>query len=159
IEVRLCAEDAGNDFMPQSGTMTRWRAPHSACVEHALQSGSEVSSFYDSMIAKIICHGADREEARGKLICALEQTVAFGVTSNQSFLMSCLRHPVFGRGLATTGFVGSHREELVAGDHREEAPAEGVSSEAALVALLLYLSHPFARRKRDRRTLAATFPV
>jgi geranyl-CoA carboxylase alpha subunit len=139
--------------------MARWRVPRDARVEHALQSGSEISPFYDSMIAKIISHGADREEARGKLICALEQTVAFGVTSNQSFLMSCLRHPIFGRGLATTGFIGSHRQELVAGEHREEAPVEGVGSEAALVALLLHLTHPFARNGCNGRTLAATFPV
>jgi len=159
IEVRLCAEDAGHDFMPQSGTMARWRIPPGARVEHALQSGSEISPFYDSMIAKIVSHGADRGEARGKLICALEQTVAFGVTTNQSFLMSCLRHPVFGRGLATTAFIGGHQKELVAGEHREEAPVEGVASEAALVALLLHLSHPFARNMRNGRTLSATFPV
>ena len=83
IEVRLCSEDAGHDFMPQSGRMARWRMPDSARVEHALQSGSEIPSFYDSMIAKIISHGASRDEARGKLICALEQTIAFGVTTNQ----------------------------------------------------------------------------
>jgi len=139
--------------------MARWHGPEGARVEHALQSCSAVSPYYDSMIAKIISLGADREEARGKLICALEQTVAFGITTNQSFLMSCLRHPVFARGLATTAFVGSHREELVAGEHREEAPVEGVASEAALAALLLHLSHPFARNWRNGRTLAATFPI
>src|SRR5215475_12394117 len=133
IEVRLCSEDAAHDFMPQSGRMLRWQMPEGIRVEHALQSGSEIPPFYDSMIAKVISHGVDREQARGKLICALEQTVAFGVTTNQSFLMSCLRHPLFGRGLATTDFIGSHREELVVGEHREEAPVEGVASEAALV--------------------------
>src|SRR5215510_8427971 len=100
--------------MPQSGTMARWRMPKSARVEHALQSGSDISPFYDSMIAKIISHGADRDEARGKLICALEQTVAFGVTTNQSFLMSCLRHPAFARGEATTAFISEHRDQLLA---------------------------------------------
>jgi geranyl-CoA carboxylase alpha subunit len=111
------------------------------------------------MIAKIISHGVDRNEARGKLICALEQAVAFGVTTNQAFLMSCLRHQVFGRGLATTGFIDSHRQELVAGEHREEAPVEGVASDAAVAALLLHLSHPFARNSRNGRTLAAAFPI
>src|SRR6201987_3720067 len=115
IEIRLCAEDAAHDFMPQSGTMARWQMPDSARVEHALRSGSEIPPFYDSMIAKIISHGTDREEARGKLICAVETVVAFGVTTNQAFLMACLRHPVFGRGAATTGFIGSHRDELVSG--------------------------------------------
>jgi geranyl-CoA carboxylase alpha subunit len=112
IEVRLCSEDAGHDFMPQSGKMARWQMPDGVRVEHALKSGAEIPPFYDSMIAKLISFGATREEARGKLICALEQTIAFGVTTNQGFLISCLRHPVFARGEATTAFVGDHRDEL-----------------------------------------------
>ena len=60
--------------------------PEGIRVEHALQSGSEIPPFYDSMIAKIISHGADRDEARGRLICGLEQMSAFGVTTNQGFL-------------------------------------------------------------------------
>jgi geranyl-CoA carboxylase alpha subunit len=150
IEVRLCAEDASHDFMPQSGTMARWHVPEGARAEHALQSGSEISPFYDSMIAKIISHGADREEARGKLISALEQTVAFGVTTNQSFLMRCLRHPAFSKGEATTAFVAEHREELSAWKN---------TSDTAVAALLLYSSHPHAREWRGGRSLAAMFPV
>src|SRR3954463_15461856 len=92
IEVRLCSEDAGHDFMPQSGRMALWQMPEGIRIEHALQSGSEIPPFYDSMIAKIVSHGADRNEARGKLIGALEQTAAFGVTTNQGLLVSCLRH-------------------------------------------------------------------
>jgi geranyl-CoA carboxylase alpha subunit len=71
IEVRLCSEDADHDFMPQSGRMARWKMPEGVRVEHALQSGSEIPPFYDSMIAKIISHGPDRREARSKLIVAL----------------------------------------------------------------------------------------
>ncbi|MEY9543905.1 acetyl-CoA carboxylase biotin carboxylase subunit [Bradyrhizobium diazoefficiens] len=66
IEVRLCSEDAAQDFMPQSGSMARWQVPDGIRVEHALQSGSEIPPFYDSMIAKVISHGATREEARGR---------------------------------------------------------------------------------------------
>jgi geranyl-CoA carboxylase alpha subunit len=73
--------------------------------------------------------------------------------------MACLRHPVFGRGAATTAFIGSHRDELVSEAHREEAPPEGVASEAALAALLLHASHPHAQNWRSGRTLAATFPI
>ena len=91
IEVRLCSEDAAHDFMPQSGRMALWQMPDSLRAEHALQSGSEIPPFYDSMIAKLISHGATREEARSKLICGLEQVVAFGVTTNQGFLIDCLR--------------------------------------------------------------------
>ena len=59
IEVRLCSEDAGQDFMPQSGRMALWQMPDELRVEHALQSGSEIPPFYDSMIAKLISHGGN----------------------------------------------------------------------------------------------------
>jgi geranyl-CoA carboxylase alpha subunit len=152
IEVRLCSEDAGHDFMPQSGTMALWQMPDGVRVEHALQSGSEIPPFYDSMIAKIISHGADRSEARGRLICGLEQAVAFGVTTNQGFLISCLRHPGFAAGEATTAFIGNHREELL-------APRADEKAEAALAALLLYVTNPHAPQWRGGRSLAATFPL
>jgi len=152
IEVRLCSEDAGHDFMPQSGRMALWQMPEGIRVEHALQSGSEIPPFYDSMIAKIISHGASRDEARGKLICALEQAAAFGVTTNQGFLISCLRHPAFARGEATTAFIGSHRTELL-------APRSDESADAALAALLLYATNPHAPPWRSGRSLATTFPL
>jgi geranyl-CoA carboxylase alpha subunit len=151
IELRLCSEDAGRDFMPQSGTMASWQMPPDIRAEHALQPGSEIPPFYDSMIAKLISHGTTREEARAKLICGLEQTVAFGVTTNQAFLMSCLRHSAFVKGAATTSFIGQHREELLS--------ATNVSSDLALAALLLHVSNPCARQWRRGRTLAATFPI
>jgi geranyl-CoA carboxylase alpha subunit len=152
IEVRLCSEDTDHDFMPQSGTMALWQMPDGVRVEHALQSGSEIPPFYDSMIAKIISHGADRNEARSRLICALEQTAALGVTTNQGFLISCLRHPGFAMGEATTAFIGEHREELL-------APRANDKAEAALAALLLYVTNPHAPPWRSGRSLAATFPL
>ena len=152
IEVRLCSEDAGHDFMPQSGRMALWQMPDGVRVEHALQSGSEIPPFYDSMIAKIISHGTDRAEARGRLICGLEQTAAFGVTTNQGFLISCLRHPGFARGEATTAFIGNHRDELL-------APRANDKAEAAVAALLLYVTNPHAPSWRRGRSLAATFPL
>ena len=108
IEVRLCSEDAAHDFMPQSGRMALWQMPGDLRVEHALQSGSEIPPFYDSMIAKLIAHGATRDEARRKLIRGLEHAVAFGVITNQAFLAACLRHPVFRSGRGDHGF---HRGE------------------------------------------------
>ncbi|MEK9283270.1 MULTISPECIES: acetyl-CoA carboxylase biotin carboxylase subunit [unclassified Bradyrhizobium] len=152
IEVRLCSEDAAHDFMPQSGRMARWQVPEGIRVEHALQSGSEIPPFYDSMIAKVIAHGATREEARSRLICGLEQLTAFGVTTNQAFLMSCLRHPGFARGEATTAFIGAHRDELL-------APGKASAFEAALAGLLLYVTDPHAPSWRGGRSLAATFPL
>jgi geranyl-CoA carboxylase alpha subunit len=104
------------------------------------------------MIAKLISHGATRDEARGRLICGLEQTAAFGVTTNQGFLIDCLRLPAFARGEATTAFIGKHRDQLL-------APRAGESPEAALAALLLYVTNPNAPPWRAGRSLAATFPL
>src|SRR5258708_13323315 len=95
--------------MAQSGKMALWQMPDKIRVEHALQSGFEIPPFYDSMIAKLISHGATRDEARRRLIHGLEQTAAFGVTTNQAFLAASLRHPPFAPGEATTPFIGKHR--------------------------------------------------
>jgi geranyl-CoA carboxylase alpha subunit len=152
IEVRLCSEDAGHDFMPQSGRMALWQMPDELRVEHALRSGSEIPPFYDSMIAKLISHGATREEAQRKLIHGLERSVAFGVTTNQAFLAACLRHPAFAAGQATTAFIGRQRDELL-------APHAGKASDIALAALLLHVTDRHAPPWRGGRTLAATFAV
>jgi geranyl-CoA carboxylase alpha subunit len=152
IEVRLCSEDAAHDFMPQSGRMALWQMPTELRVEHALESGSEIPPFYDSMIAKIISHGKTRDDARRKLLHGLEHTVAFGVTTNQAFLAACLRHPAFAAGKATTAFIRQHRDDLL-------APRDEQSSDVALAALLLDVTDHHAPPWRKGRTLAATFPV
>ena len=113
IEVRLCAEDVAGGFLPQSGTMALWRPPAGLRVEHALQDGAEIPPFYDSMIAKVIAHGATRDEARRMLAAGLQDFVALGVTTNQVFLERCLRHPNFANGGATTAFIGAHQTELL----------------------------------------------
>jgi geranyl-CoA carboxylase alpha subunit len=105
IEVRLCAEDPERDFMPQSGVVARWRAPAHVRTDHALEDGLVVSPFYDSMVAKIVAHGADRGEALRRLAHALDQSVLLGIRSNRHFLTRCLAHPVFAAGEATTGFI------------------------------------------------------
>jgi geranyl-CoA carboxylase alpha subunit len=152
IEVRLCSEDAARDFVPQSGKMALWQMPDKIRVEHALQSGFEIPPFYDSMVAKLISHGPTRDEARRKLIHGLEQTAAFGVTTNQGFLAACLRHPAFVAGEATTAFIGKHRDELL-------AKGKVSSCDIALAALLLYVTDPHAPFWRSGRTLAATYPL
>jgi geranyl-CoA carboxylase alpha subunit len=152
IEVRLCSEDAARDFMPQSGKMALWQMPDDLRAEHALQSGSEIPPFYDSMIAKLISHGTTRGEARRRLIHGLEHTIAFGVTTNQAFLTACLRHPAFAAGEATTAFIGQHRDELL-------APGVDAATDIALAALLLYVTDRDAPPWRKGRTLAPTFPI
>ncbi|MCH8505514.1 MAG: acetyl-CoA carboxylase biotin carboxylase subunit [Ectothiorhodospiraceae bacterium] len=110
IEARLYAEDPTDGFLPQAGVAQLWLPPsgEGIRVDHALASGSEISAYYDPMIAKIICWGGNREEARRKLIRSLEQTVLLGVTTNRNFLADCLEHPEFARGGATTGFIPVH---------------------------------------------------
>jgi geranyl-CoA carboxylase alpha subunit len=153
IEVRLCAEDAGHGFMPQSGTMALWQAAPRLRVEHALASGSEIPPYYDSMIAKLVSHGATREESRRKLIVGLQDTVALGVTTNQVFLARCLQHAVFAQGAATTAFIAQHQDELL---RRDEAHEEAA---AALAAVLLLETSAGARQRSAGRRLSHSLPI
>ena len=152
IEVRLCAEDPSKDFMPQSGQMLRWDMPAHIRAEHALKSGAEIPPFYDSMIAKLITHGATRDEARLKLATALDATIAFGVTTNQSFLAACLRNEVFAAGGATTAFIAQQ------GDALRTRPTGGVAP-FTLAALLLYATGRGAHGWRGGRALRPSFPL
>ncbi|WP_232076805.1 ATP-binding protein [Variovorax sp. PBL-H6] len=153
IEVRLCAEDVPAGFMPQSGTLLMWRATPLLRVEHALRSGADIPPDYDSMIAKLVSHGADREEARRKLVVGLENTVALGVRTNQSFLAACLDHAVFSRGDATTAFIAQHRDELLAADAAAAELAESVA------AVLLLETSPGARGRDPSRRLSHNVPL
>jgi geranyl-CoA carboxylase alpha subunit len=105
IEVRLCAEDPAQEFLPQSGEVKLWHAPESVRVDHALESGTVIPPFYDSMMAKLVAHGDTRELARTRLIDALEDCSVLGVATNRGFLLDCLRNEAFAKGQATTDFV------------------------------------------------------
>jgi len=108
IEVRLTAEDVPAGFLPQTGPVLRWRPPasHNVRIDSALREGGQVSPHYDSMVAKIVAHGRDREEARRKLLAAMRQCVLLGLPSNQGFLADCLADAVFVQGVGVhTGFV------------------------------------------------------
>ncbi len=108
IEVRLCAEDPADGYLPQSGVIAHWHAPRGVRVDHALASGCVVSPFYDSMIAKLVAHAATRDAAIRTLADALDRTVCLGLTTNRSFLARVLRHPAFGGRTVTTAFLGEH---------------------------------------------------
>lgn len=112
IEVRLCAEDETHSFLPQSGRIDWWRPAQNIRVEHAVESGMEISPYYDSMFAKLIAHGRDRDEARRKLIRALRETVVFGVKTNRQSLILFLEHPAFVAGGVDTGFLQQHQKAL-----------------------------------------------
>jgi geranyl-CoA carboxylase alpha subunit len=110
IEVRLYAEDPYNGFLPQSGDVALWCPPtgEGVRVDHGLASGQTVSPHYDPMIAKIIVHGATRDEARRRLIGALQRTRLLGLPHNRAFLEAVASHPAFAAGETTTAFIAQH---------------------------------------------------
>ncbi|HRG97570.1 MAG TPA: acetyl-CoA carboxylase biotin carboxylase subunit, partial [Polyangiaceae bacterium] len=110
IEVRLCAEDPAREFMPQTGRIVALELPEGegVRVDHGLAQGREVSPFYDSMVGKLIAHGATREDARRRLVAALERLALLGVVTNKELLLHVLRHPAFASGEYDTGFVPAH---------------------------------------------------
>ncbi len=114
VEARLYAEDPESDFIPATGRLLAYRMPEEAGirVENGYEEGMHVTAEFDPMLAKIIAHGADREEAIGRAIKALEASVVLGVTTNQDFLVRVLRHPAFRAGEVDTGFIARHREDL-----------------------------------------------
>ncbi|MEE4252226.1 MAG: acetyl-CoA carboxylase biotin carboxylase subunit, partial [Alcanivoracaceae bacterium] len=109
IEVRLYAEEPSQNFMPQTGPVLAWRPAEGdgVRIDHGLREGFSVGSHYDPMLAKIIAWGDSREDARRRLIRAIEDTVLFGLQDNRRFLAAILRHPVFAAGAATTAFLDS----------------------------------------------------
>jgi geranyl-CoA carboxylase alpha subunit len=110
VEVRLYAEDAYADFLPQAGRIDVWRPATGAGirVDHGMKDGLMISPFYDPMIGKLIAYGATREEARTRLVRALRETVILGPVTNRHFLIRLLEHPDFAAGKATTAFIGKH---------------------------------------------------
>jgi geranyl-CoA carboxylase alpha subunit len=110
MEARVCAESPAEDFLPQSGRLAVWQPPEGEGirVDQALFAGAEVSTYYDSMIAKVIASGDSREVARQRLVRALRGFAIAGVRSNLGFLGQCLRHPSFAALSFDTGFIATH---------------------------------------------------
>ncbi|MBX9590722.1 MAG: acetyl-CoA carboxylase biotin carboxylase subunit [Hyphomonadaceae bacterium] len=110
IEARLYAEAPHKGFLPQPGELAVWRPPGGlgVRVDHGLNASQAISPYYDPLLAKIIATGASREEARRRLVRALEGTIAFGIATNRAFLIDALNHPEFVAGAATTQFIPKH---------------------------------------------------
>jgi geranyl-CoA carboxylase alpha subunit len=108
IEVRLCAEDPAQGYVPQAGRIVRWSPPPLVRCDHALASGEFVSSFYDSMLGKLVAHAATRDGAIAQLAEALDRTVCLGLTTNRAFLAKVLRHPAFMAAAVTTAFLPTY---------------------------------------------------
>ena len=106
IEARLYAEDAGRDFGPSAGRLTHVSFPPDVRVETWVEPGTEVTPYYDPMIAKVIVKGKDRTEALAALSAALGETRLGGIETNLDYLRKVCASPEFASGAVTTSFLG-----------------------------------------------------
>jgi urea carboxylase len=98
MQVRVYAEDPGKNFQPCAGLLSEMRFSEDVRVDTWVEQGSEVSAFYDPMIAKVIAHGDDREAAREKLLAAVSDTALYGIESNLAYLSQILDDETFIKG-------------------------------------------------------------
>ncbi|WP_309129188.1 biotin carboxylase N-terminal domain-containing protein [Microbacterium sp.] len=105
IEARVYAESPERGFLPSTGRVLLFDAPRGVRVDAAVETGSEVSGFYDPMIAKVIAFGADRATALRRLDAALARTVVLGVETNIAFLRALSRHERVVAGDLDTGLI------------------------------------------------------
>ena len=111
MEARLYAEDPYDHYLPQTGPVWVWRTEQSpgTRVDTGSVTGSDISAYYDPMLAKVIAHGPDRATALRKLDRALDQTIVLGTLTNKRFLRQLLQHKDFKAGMATTATIEEQR--------------------------------------------------
>jgi len=116
IECRLYAENPAKMFLPSPGTLATLRFPSEGeglRIDSGVVEGDKITPYYDPMIAKVIAHGADRDQAIARAIAALQATEIEGIVTNRDFLIAALDHPAFRAGDVHTGFVEQHKAELL----------------------------------------------
>ena len=119
IESRVYAEDPYREFMPSIGRLSKYLTPeHSdnVRVDTGIREGSEVSMFYDPMIAKLITHGENRDEAIENMMNAIDQYVIDGLSHNLNFLSSIMHNKTFQSGYTTTDFIEQEYSEGFKGE-------------------------------------------
>ena len=143
MECRINAEDPFRGFLPSTGRLVHFQPPRQDMfaadtsqlfgvrVDTGVQDGGEIPMFYDSMIAKLIVHGKDRNEAIAKMREALNGFVIRGVSSNIPFQAALLAHPKFVAGDFNTGFIAEHFSQ---GFRAEDVPHDDSNFLAALAA-------------------------
>lgn len=143
IECRVYAEDPANQFLPSIGTIDFYLRPSGpgVRVDDGIESGAEVSPYYDPMLAKIITWGYDRQEAIGKMVRALEDTAVLGVTTNIPYLLAILREPHFLAGQTSTNYLAAHMANWQSG--------EAAGEEAWLAAAVFEFLQGGRNRGRD----------
>ncbi len=114
IECRILAEDADAGFVPDTGKVLFLQEPKGPGVrfDNGVMQGATISADFDSMLAKLIVHGADRHLAISRLRQALQDTVMLGVTLNSDYLRRVLEHPEFQAGGTDTDFLERHKASL-----------------------------------------------
>ncbi|NVZ73462.1 ATP-grasp domain-containing protein, partial [Pseudomonas gingeri] len=116
IEVRLYAEDPGNDFLPATGRLEVYResaAGPGRRVDSGVAEGDSVSPFYDPMLGKLIAWGETREQARLRLLAMLDEFAVGGLKTNLGFLRRIIGHPAFAAAELDTGFIPRYQEQLL----------------------------------------------
>src|SRR5512133_1387395 len=114
IECRIYAEDPANGFLPSTGKLLQYIEPEGPGirVDSGFTVGSEVTHFYDPLLAKLIVHAEDRASAIQRMQAALKEFIVHGVVTNIDFLQSVLAHPDFAHGKVTTRWVEQNLESL-----------------------------------------------
>ena len=132
IECRIYAEDPANGFLPCSGVLTKVEPPIGPNIRNdmEIETGMEVTAYYDPLLAKLIVSGENRDDAINKMVWALSNYVLLGITTNTSFLKEILTHEAFLRGDITTHFIDNHFKNWFAA--KQEIPVE------VLIALSVY---------------------
>ncbi|MFM7706257.1 MAG: acetyl-CoA carboxylase biotin carboxylase subunit, partial [Rubrivivax sp.] len=154
IECRINAEDPFRNFLPSTGRLVRYQPPAVTMaaaepqpegggvrVDTGVFEGGEIPMYYDSMIAKLIVHGRDRNDAIARMREALNAFVIRGVSSNIPFQAALLAHPKFVSGEFNTGFIAEH---FPRGFRAEDVPHDDPLFLVALAA--------FVRRKARERS-------
>ncbi|MXQ11106.1 acetyl/propionyl/methylcrotonyl-CoA carboxylase subunit alpha [Microvirga makkahensis] len=134
VEARLYAEDPEKEFLPSTGRLWALEFPEDEGIriDTGVEAGAEVTPYYDPMIAKVIAHGATRDEALSKLADALGQTIVAGPRTNTAFLKKLCEAEEFRAGRFDTGFIDRNLEALGAGPH----PLDEVAASFGAAALI-----------------------
>jgi 3-methylcrotonyl-CoA carboxylase alpha subunit len=135
IEARIYAEDADKGFLPATGIIRRWQEPagEGIRVDTGYRAGDAVTPYYDALLAKLIAHGGDRQQALGRMLEALASFEISGVTTNVTFLKALLNHPQVARGDIDTGFIEREISALT-GPAREVTGRDMAAACAAVLA-------------------------
>jgi acetyl-CoA carboxylase biotin carboxylase subunit len=110
IEVRVCAEDPANNFLPDIGKLEVYKIPSGPGirVDDGFEEGMDIPIYYDPMIAKLVVHGKDREDAINKMLRAIEDYRIVGVETTLDFCTFVLKHDAFVSGKFDTGFIKNY---------------------------------------------------